>query len=322
MADISTTENFSLFIAVIIFWLPFTAIVAYYGLDLHYLVDEMKRGGNITEPNPLPKYTRDLRGVTIIGTCSLIFCSIPILIFYYITILMNGILQCIQVTVQITRDKYYVEEKEQKHKKKNENEISIIKSDSSLLSRIIMTIQYQCCFLCCPKHQSQNLSPHRRNSGLSVLGRGGRRGSGKKNRLNLRGSGGGAKVSVIHEDDNDNEERQGKNKEEGEDEEIEVDEESGNYTEKPVIMKNGSIISGVNDKGILDLQYNNHRKVGGVENEIMVQNQIEIDRELTLQKLNESRRIRQEIKENERRIKEDEEIIKQSNEKREMKLKN
>lgn len=77
------------YVVTIICVLPYLPSLVYYLMDVHYLNDEIKANGAITEPNP-PKGTKDLSGFSISHVCGLLF-AIPFLIFFQLADMLGAL---------------------------------------------------------------------------------------------------------------------------------------------------------------------------------------------------------------------------------------
>ena len=82
-------EIYIVYVATIIFMLPFIAGCLYYGLDLNYFQERVDEGEDISEPAPLPDHAMDLTGVNVTDLAGLAL-FLPALI---IGQLVDGVLE-------------------------------------------------------------------------------------------------------------------------------------------------------------------------------------------------------------------------------------
>ena len=126
---------YGLFIATVVFLIPYSLVLLYYILDLHYLMEEMEHG-TIKEPGKPPKGTMDLTGVTLTNSCGVFLCGIPFMILYQLGEVVHELLSMVCGEYMARTDRW-AEERERTRKK-------------GVCYRIIKTLRNRCCCFCCP----------------------------------------------------------------------------------------------------------------------------------------------------------------------------
>ena len=126
---------YGLFIATVVFLIPYSLVLLYYILDLHYLMEEMEHG-TIKEPGKPPKGTMDLTGVTLTNSCGVFLCGIPFMILYKLGEIVHELLSMVCGEYMARTDRW-AEERERTRKK-------------GVCYRIIKTLRNRCCCFCCP----------------------------------------------------------------------------------------------------------------------------------------------------------------------------
>lgn len=126
---------YGLFIATVVFLIPYSLVLLYYILDLHYLIEEMEHG-TIKELGKTPKGTMDLTGVTISNSCGLFLCGIPFMVLFQLGEIVHELLSMVCGEYMARSDRW-TDGRERSKKK-------------GVCYRIVKTLRNRCCCFCCP----------------------------------------------------------------------------------------------------------------------------------------------------------------------------